>query len=125
MQIKVLAAVCAAAFALASVAGEPADAATKKKQPTTANKYAKRPVPVTMDPPRARIVVRGRSYLDPGRVIAPGSQPYFTDYAFPPAYSPTAVIDYQSGGRSQTALPGPFTLPGRDNPYPWNWCVGC
>src|SRR5262245_1352668 len=98
MQIRILAAVCAAAFALSAV-GEPADAATKKKQQTTnAKKYAKRPVPVTMDPPRARIVVRGRSYLDPGRYIIPGSQPYFTDYAFPTAYSPTAVVDYQSGG---------------------------
>ena len=38
----------------------------------------------------------------------------------------TSVADNRAGMYiDQSALPGPFTLPGRNNPYPWNWCVGC
>jgi hypothetical protein len=122
MTLKIAAALCVAAVAMSAIAADPADAATKKR--TAAKKYG--PVPVSMDPPRARVTVQRRTYLDPGRVIAPGSQPYFTDYAFPPAYSPTAIIDNRAGVYiDQSPLPGPFTLPGRDNPYPWGWCVGC
>ena len=48
------------------------------------------------------------------------------DYALPPGYYPASVADNRAGMYiDQSALPGPFTLPGRDNPWPWNWCVGC
>jgi len=116
------------ATAVAFVAVEastPAEAQGSKKR-TATKKVAKKygPVPVSMAAPRARITVQPRSYLDPGRHIIPGSQREFTDYAFPPGYSPTAVIENRAGVHRST-LPGPFDLPGRDNPYPWNWCVGC
>jgi hypothetical protein len=129
MTTKIYAAIfCAAAFALSSVAIVPADAQTPPKKSAAKKVAAKKygPVPVSMaPPPRARITVTRRSYLDAGTYVIPGDRK-FTDYAIPPGYSPTAVIDNRAGVYiDQSPLPGPFTLPGRDNPYPWNWCVGC
>jgi hypothetical protein len=122
MNTKIWAAiVCAAAVALSSVAVTSADAQAQKKR-VAAKKYG--PVPISMAPPRARITVR-RSFLDAGTHVIPGDRK-FTDYALPPYYYPGSVADNRGGMYiDQTALPGPFTLPGRDNPYPWNWCVGC
>jgi hypothetical protein len=116
---------CAAALALTVVASSTPATAEKKRAAVTkkvAKKYG--PVPVTMARPRSRITVTRRSFLDPGREIIPGSRHEYTDYAHPPGYSSTAVIDNTAFNR-RSALPGPFDLPGRDNPYPWNWCVGC
>jgi hypothetical protein len=115
-----VAAACAVTLSLA-VVGAPtvADAQAQKKVVKKAGKRT-----VATAPARSRITVRPRSFLDPGREIIPGSQGEFTDYAFPPAYSPTAVIDNR-GPHHRSPLPGPFDLPGRNNPYPWNWCVGC
>jgi hypothetical protein len=134
MTFKICAAVlCAAALALSSAAVTPADAQTQsqtQKKKSTAKKTAAKkrfgPVPVSMaPPPRARVTVTRRTFLDAGTHVIPGDRK-FTDYALPPGYSPTAVIDNRGGVYiDQTALPGPFTLPGRDNPWPWNWCVGC
>ena len=127
MTIKTFAAIfCATAIALSAVAVAPAEAQTQKKSATkkAAKKYG--PVPISMaPPPRSRITVTRRTYLDAGTYVIPGDRK-FTDYAVPPGYSPTSVIDNRGGVYiDQSPLPGPFTLPGRDNPYPWNWCVGC
>lgn len=130
--MKICAAVfCAAALALASVAVAPAEAQTQKqaqkkapaKKPAV-KKYG--PVPITMDPPpRARVTVTRRTFLDGGTHVIPGDRK-FTDYALPPAYYPASVADNRGGMYiDQSALPGPFTLPGRGNPWPWNPCVGC
>ena len=127
MMTKTYAAIfCAAAIALSSIAVTPVEAQTQKKSATkkAAKKYG--PVPTSMaPPPRSRITVTRRTYLDAGTYVIPGDRK-FTDYAVPPGYSPTSVIDNRGGVYiDQSPLPGPFTLPGRDNPYPWNWCVGC
>ena len=116
---------CAAAIALSSVAVTPAEAQGQVQKNRAAKKAAKRyaPVPVTMAPPRARITVTRRSYLDAGTYVIPGDRK-FTDYAIPPGYSPTSVIENRAGVY-RSPLPGPFDLPGRDNPYPWHYCVGC
>src|SRR5262245_16630328 len=129
MTIKICAAVfCAAAIALSSVAVTPADAQQTQKRATAKKVAAKKygPVPISMaPPPRSRITVQRRTYLDGGTYVIPGDRK-FTDYAYPPTFYPAAVADNRAGMYiDQTALPGPFTLPGRDNPYPWNWCVGC
>jgi len=63
---------------------------------------------------RARITVRPRSYLDLGTEVLPGERKY-SDYAFPPTYSPTAVID-NTLGFHRHPLPGPFDLPSKRNP---------
>jgi hypothetical protein len=110
----------------AVLAAAPTSLAAQKNRTVATKKVAKkyRPVPVTMARPRTRITVTRRSFLDPGREVIPGSQHEFTDYAHPPGYSPTSVIDNTAFNR-RSALPGPFDLPGRGNPYPWNPCVGC
>jgi len=126
MTTKTYAAIfCAAAFALSSLAVAPAEAQTPKKsaaKKVAAKKYG--PVPISMaPPPRARITVTRRTYLDAGTYVIPGDRK-FTDYAVPPGHSPYGVIE-NTAFAHRSPLPGPFTLPGRDNPYPWNWCVGC
>ncbi len=120
MKMKLgVAGLCAAAIALAALAATPVDAAEKQK------KAAVKKQAVVKSPPRARITVQRRSFLDAGTEVIPGDRK-FTDYAIPPGFSPTAVVDHRAGGRiGGGALPGPFDLPGRQNPYPWNWCVGC
>jgi hypothetical protein len=130
MTTKIFAAVfCAAAFALATVAVTPTEAQAQTQQKkAAAKKSAKRygPVPISMaPPPRARITVTRRSFLDAGTYVIPGDRK-FTDYAVPPTYYPGSVADNRGGMYiDQSALPGPFTLPGRNNPWPWNPCVGC
>ncbi len=119
---------CATAIALSSFAVMPTEAEAQQQR-ATAKKSAKKkygPVPISMDPPpRARITVQRRTFLDAGTHVIPGDRK-FTDYAYPPTYYPASVADNRAGMYvDQTALPGPFTLPGRDNPWPWNWCVGC
>jgi hypothetical protein len=101
---------------LGTLAATPAESAQKKR--SAAAKKA-----VVKSAPRPRITVRRRSFLDAGTEVLPGDRK-FTDYALPPGYSPTSVIENRPG-HSRSPLPGPFDLPGRQNPYPWNWCVGC
>jgi hypothetical protein len=63
-----------------------------------------------------RVTVQKRSFLDAGTEVLPG-QRKFTDYAFPPGYSPTAPIDYTSAN-IRGPLIGPWD-PTRNNFYPW------
>jgi len=117
-----VAGLCAVAIvAIAALAAAPADAAAQKKKRVVAKPATQRVVVTTR--PRARITVRARSFLDAGTEVLPGDRK-FSDYAIPPGYSPTGVIDNTAFSRREP-LPGPFDLPGRQNPYPWNWCVGC
>ena len=60
--------------------------------------------------PHTRIYVTKRSWLDGGTEVLPGDRK-FTDYAIPPYYSPTSVID-NKGGIHRSPLPRPFDLPG-------------
>jgi hypothetical protein len=65
---------------------------------------------------RARVTVQKRSFLDAGTEVLPG-QRKFTDYAFPPGYSPTSSIDFTSGN-VRGPLIGPWD-PTRRNFWPW------
>ena len=115
MGMKIYAAgLCAAVFAVSAVAGAPAEAATKKPYVYTTTRVAK------TDRPRARVVVAPRSFLDAGTEVLPGERK-FTDYAFPPTYQPLGVVTNTGGrvGWHQYPLPGPFDLPGRNNPFGW------
>ncbi len=104
---------CAAVIAMTAFSGPDAEAATKKRVVT----HKKERVVTTR--PRTRIVVRNRSFLDPGTESLPGES-HDQDYAFPPGYSPTRVIEntpfYHRG-----PLPGPFDLPFQNNPWPFGW----
>lgn len=63
-----------------------------------------------------RVIIQRRSYLDPGTESFPGERSVH-DYAILPTQHPSAVLDNTSFGTNQTALPGPFTLPSRNNPW--------
>jgi hypothetical protein len=115
MALKICAAgLCAAVIAAMALASAPAEAAAKKRtvsKPPVTRQVAPRQVAVNRA--RTRITVQPRSFLDPGREILPGEYKY-NDYAFPPGYSPTSVIDNKAG-HHRSPLPGPFDLPG------WGW----
>jgi hypothetical protein len=120
MGLKIWAAgLCAVAVVGMAFSAPPAGAAPKKK--TVANQSQI----VVASRNRSRIRVAPRSFLDGGTEVIPGDRK-FTDYAFPPGRLGEPLSQIQGTAFSrETALPGPFYLPGRRNPYPWNWCVGC
>jgi hypothetical protein len=66
--------------------------------------------------PPAHVTVEKRSFLDAGTEVKPG-QRKFTDYAFPPGYSPTSPIDF-TAGNIYGPLIGPWDT-SRNNFYPW------
>jgi hypothetical protein len=118
MNLKLCAAgFCAVVIGLAACVATPSEAAQKKRVVTQTKQR------VVTTRPRARIIVRQRSFLDGGTEVLPGERK-FTDYAIPPGYSPMSVIEH-TPAYHRSPLPGPFDLPGRDNPWPWNWCNGC
>ena len=65
---------------------------------------------------RTRIIIQKRSYLNPGTESFPGERSVH-EYAHLPTWHPTSVLDNTPAGMNQTALPGPFTLPSRNNPW--------
>jgi hypothetical protein len=65
---------------------------------------------------RTRIIIQKRSYLDPGTEVMPGSE-HNHDYAVIPSQGPLSVLDNTAFGSNQTALPGPFDLPSKHNPW--------
>jgi hypothetical protein len=71
--------------------------------------------PAERDTP-AHVTVQKRSFLDAGVEVKPG-QRKFTDYAFPPGYSPTSSIDFTSGN-VRGPLIGPWDT-SRNNFWPW------
>lgn len=99
-------------------AAAPAQAQTKKRVVApagTATRYVERGEDGRT---RTTIIVQPRSFLDPGPELSPGERK-FTDYVYPPGYSPTSAFDRTNGGGIRSPLPGPWDLPGKDNPYPW------
>ena len=93
----------AAAPAVAQTVDQPATHAVKKK-------------PAADRTPPAHVTVEKRSFLDAGVEVKPG-QRKFTDYAFPPGYSPTSSIDFTTGN-IRGPLVGPWDT-SRGNFWPW------
>jgi hypothetical protein len=115
MRLKSIATALAVAGALALLAA-PADAAAKKKRVVTARGNT---VLVSRDEggrKRTRIIIQKRSYLDPGTETFPGENTG-QGYAMSPTHSASGVINNTIFGISTSSLPGPFTLPGRNNPW--------
>jgi hypothetical protein len=108
-----MAGVCAFAIALAAIAVSPASSQPRKKRYVTTTTTR-----VVANRPRSRVVVVPRSFLDAGTEVLPGERK-FTDYAFPPTYTPLGVVQNTGGrvGWHRSPLPGPFDLPGRNNPF--------
>jgi hypothetical protein len=124
MNLKLSASVCgAAAVALTALMAVPAaEAATKKRVVTHTNQRVVTHRVVTRrvaGRPATRIIVRNRSFLDPGTESLPGAS-HDSDYAVPPGYSAINVIA-NTPAYHRGPLPGPFDLPGQNNPWPWGW----
>jgi hypothetical protein len=100
---------------VAVAAVSPAGAQTTGNQTTGNPTQVKKRPAADRDAP-ARVTVQKRSFLDAGTEVLPG-QRKFTDYAFPPGYSPTSSFDYTSGN-VRGPLIGPWD-PTRHNFYPW------
>jgi hypothetical protein len=101
-------------FAVASAAPAGAQAVDQPATHAVKNTVKKKP-PADRDAP-AHVTVQKRSFLDAGVEVKPG-QRKFTDYAFPPGYSPTSAIDFTT-----TNIRGPLVGPwdtSRDNFWPW------
>jgi len=68
---------------------------------------------------RTRIIIQKRSYLDPGTETFPGERVGNTGYIENPNQRAGSVISNTSAGllNNQSALPGPWTLPFKSNPW--------
>jgi hypothetical protein len=116
MRLKVVAAAVALAVA-AGLMATAADAAPKKKRVIYTNRG--NTVQISRDEDgrtRTRVIIQRRSYLDPGTERFPGERGDH-DYAQLPTQRAGGVLDNTSFGINQSALPGPFTLPSRNNPW--------
>jgi hypothetical protein len=114
MRLKSIATVLAVVGAIALLTA-PADAAAKKKRVVTTRGNT---VFVSRDEggrKRTRIIIQKRSYLDPGTETFPGENTG-QGYAMSPTHSASSVIKNTIFDLS-TPLPGPFTLPGKNNPW--------
>jgi hypothetical protein len=116
MRLRMLGLASLAALMVVAVAAvSPAGAQTTGNQTTGNPTQVKKRPAADRDAP-ARVTVQKRSFLDAGTEVLPG-QRKFTDYAFPPGYSPTSSFDYTSGN-VRGPLIGPWD-PTRHNFYPW------
>jgi hypothetical protein len=116
MGLKVVISAFAAVATFALLAG-PAAAASKK--PATVIDERGNTVVVTRDEDgktHTRIIIQKRSYLDPGTASLPSDRNAL-DYAQNPNQHATSVLDNTPFGGNQSPLPGPFTLPSRNNPW--------
>ena len=108
----------AAAALLAAPAGAQTD--QKKKNAVVYNRD--RTVMISRDEDgrtRTRNIIQKRSYLDPGTETFPGERGRNTDYVENPNQRAGGVINNTSAGlyNTQSALPGPWTLPSKNNPW--------
>jgi hypothetical protein len=115
MRLKVIAAALIAAATIVVLAA-PANAEPNKKRVVDARGHT---VFVNRDEDgrtRTRIIIQKRSYLDPGTEVLPGDRNDH-DYAILPSHSASGVLDNTAFGRNQSALPGPFSLTSKYNPW--------
>jgi len=111
--------VLAAAAALLTA---PAGAQTDQKKKNAVVYNRDRTVMISRDEDgrtRTRIIIQKRSYLDPGTETFPGERGRNTDYVENPNQRAGGVINNTSAGlyNTQSALPGPWTLPSKNNPW--------
>jgi hypothetical protein len=115
MRVKSVASTFVALAAVALLA-MPAGAAPQKKRVITAAGHT---VFVSRDEDgrrRTKIIIQKRSYLDPGTETFPGENTG-NDYVQMPTHHAASVLDNTAFGSNQLPLPGPFTLPSKNNPW--------
>jgi hypothetical protein len=124
MRFKVVAAAFAAIAAVGLIAA-PADAAPKKKRVAMDSRgnavvdTRGHTVFTSRDEDgrtRTRVIIQKRSYLDPGTERFPGERSSY-DYAVLPNHRADGVLDNTIAGSNMGPLPGPWTLPFKDNPW--------
>jgi hypothetical protein len=116
--------------AILALLGAPANAQTNQTKSHIKNQTKRstvaynrdRTVVVTRDEDgrtRTRVIIQKRSYLDPGTETFPGERVGNTGYIENPNQRAGSVIDNTSAGllNTQSALPGPWTLPFKSNPW--------
>jgi hypothetical protein len=121
MQLKVI----FAAFVLVGAGvllGTSADAQTDRTKKKTVVYNRDRTVMISRDEDgrtRTRVIIQKRSFLDPGTETSPGERVRNTGYVENPNQRASSVIDNTSAGllNTQSALPGPWTLPSKNNPW--------
>ena len=121
MQFKAVVAAFVLIGALALPAG-PSDAQTNQTKRQTVVYNRDRTIQISRDEDgrtRTRIIIQRRSFLDPGTESLPGDNVRNTDYIENPNQRAGSVINNTSAGlyNTQSALPGPWTLPFKSNPW--------
>lgn len=114
----ILAGLALAAFTAGTLLSTAADAAPKKQRylrnDSTVVRWQDENGRV-----RTRIIVQKRSYLDAGTNVVRGERK-FTDYVIPPTYSAVPeAMRHTAADRASETMPGPFDLPGKNNPMQW------
>jgi hypothetical protein len=107
-------------LALVSAPAFAQDGQAKKKKTVVVNRD--HTVQVSRDEDgrtRTRVIIQKRSYLDPGTETFPGERVGNTGYIENPNQYAGSVINNTSAGlyNTQSALPGPWTLPSKRNPW--------
>jgi len=118
MRLKIAAAATALIVA-AGLLASAANAAPNEKKRKVVYTNPSRTVLVTRGEDgrtRTRVIVEKRSYLDPGTETFVG-EPSNYGYAWTPTHRADGVLNNTIFGGNETALPGPFTLPSRNNPW--------
>jgi hypothetical protein len=121
MQLKVI----LAAFVLVgagALLGTSADAQTDRTKKKTVVYNRDHTVMISRDEDgrtRTRVIIQKRSFLDPGTETFPGERVGNTGYVENPNQRASGVINNTSAGllNTQSALPGPWTLPSKNNPW--------
>ena len=121
MQLKVI----LAAFVLVgagALLGTAANAQTDRTKKKTVVYNRDHTVMISRDEDgrtRTRVIIQKRSFLDPGTETSPGERVRNTGYVENPNQRASSVIDNTSAGllNTQSALPGPWTLPSKNNPW--------
>ncbi|HET9413958.1 MAG TPA: hypothetical protein VFO74_07500 [Pseudolabrys sp.] len=122
MKLKFAAGAIAVIGVLALLAPPPAIAQSSQTKRGTVAYNRDRTVVVTRDEDgrtRTRVIIQKRSYLDPGTQTFPGERVGNTGYIENPNQYAGSVINNTSAGlyNTQSALPGPWTLPFKSNPW--------
>ncbi|HKS87299.1 MAG TPA: hypothetical protein VJR71_17620 [Pseudolabrys sp.] len=118
MKLKAAAAALTLTMALVML-GAPAHAQTGETRKKTVVYNRDRTVQVSRDEngrTRTRIIIQKRSYLDPGTETFPGERSDH-DYAVLPTHRASGILDNTTFGGHTTPLPGPWTLPSKNNPW--------
>jgi hypothetical protein len=120
MRLTIVSALSGIAAVALTMSGLPAEAAAKKRAAAVSQggvAVSSQARVRRAERARTRITVQRRSYLDGGTEVLPGERK-FTDYAIPPTHSASSVIE-NTAFYHRSPLPGPFDLPGKNNPVQW------